>query len=120
MCRAPCSSGTWPGASCRGAERPGVPNGVDLERFRRSEEARDRARRGLGLDDRTFCWLSVGSLRALKRHDLMVRAFETLEGEPLLAVAGEGDERRRLEGLVAASPAGARVAVLGRDATPRR
>ncbi|MDH5224763.1 MAG: glycosyltransferase [Actinomycetota bacterium] len=90
-----------------------VPNGVDLDRFRRSEPARNRVREELGLDADTFTWLAVGTLRALKRHDLLLRAFEGLGGEPCLVVAGDGDERPRLEALVAASPAGGRISLLG-------
>ena len=62
-----------------------IPNGVDLERFRRSEQARAHVRGGLGIGDDTFLWLTVGGLKEIKRHDLLVRAFETLGGEPFLS-----------------------------------
>jgi glycosyltransferase involved in cell wall biosynthesis len=90
-----------------------VPNGVDLERFRRSERVRSRVRDELGIHDGAFLWLTVGTLRALKRHDLLVGAFETLDGEPILIVAGEGDERPRLEARVSRSPARGRISLLG-------
>jgi glycosyltransferase involved in cell wall biosynthesis len=90
-----------------------IPNGVDLERFRRSESARSRVRSALGIEEGAFLWLTVGTLRALKRHDLLIDAFEALDGEPFLIVAGEGKERARLDARVAASPAMERISLLG-------
>ncbi len=44
--------------------------------------------------------LTVGSLKASKRHDLILRAFARLEAsEKELAIVGEGPERPRLESL---------------------
>lgn len=90
-----------------------IPNGVDLDRFRRSEEDRVRVRTALGIADDAFVWLAVGGLRPVKRHDLLVRAFGSLDPETALLVAGEGEERARLEALLAASPAAERISLLG-------
>jgi glycosyltransferase involved in cell wall biosynthesis len=90
-----------------------IPNGVDLERFRRSREARGRVRGALGLGDETFVWLAVGGLKPVKRHDLLVRAFGSLGPQTALFIAGEGSERPRLEAGIAASPAADRISLLG-------
>jgi glycosyltransferase involved in cell wall biosynthesis len=95
-----------------------IPNGVDLERFRRSDEARDRVRAALGIDDDTFVWLTVGGLKPVKRHDLLVQVFGSLGPEATLLIAGEGKGRPRLEGLIAASPAADRISLLGARADP--
>lgn len=45
--------------------------------------------------------LSVGNLKAVKRHDLLIRAFAKLpRGDATLCILGEGAERARLSALV--------------------
>lgn len=70
-------------------------NGVDLERFTPLD--RQTCRAELGLSRPTL--LSVGSLRAVKGHDLTIRALAKLPEYELLIV-GEGEERARLTALI--------------------
>jgi phosphatidylinositol alpha-1,6-mannosyltransferase len=88
--------------------------GVDTERFRPA--GRDPAARGrLGWGDRPVV-LTVGRLQRRKGHDLMIRALRTVRAaisDVLYAIVGEGDERPRLERLVAQEGLGQHVQLLG-------
>jgi glycosyltransferase involved in cell wall biosynthesis len=85
-------------------------NGVDLERFRPLPQAECRVALGLPRDARIL--LSVGNLVELKGHHLACAAMADLPGFHLLIV-GEGEERNRLEGLIASRGLGQRVTLLG-------
>ncbi len=95
-----------------------IPNGVDLDRFSRSEHVRARVRSDLEVDGQTFLWLTVGTLRSVKRHDLLIEAFERLDGASRLLVAGAGDERPALEARISTSRARDRISLLGLRADP--
>jgi glycosyltransferase involved in cell wall biosynthesis len=57
----------------------------------------------------------VSRLTRLKRAELLIEALATSEGSGIRAViAGEGEERARLEGLIAAHGLGSRVQLIGR------
>lgn len=61
--------------------------------------------------------LSVGTLKAVKRQDLLVRAFERLPfPDATLCIVGEGGERARLEALVHALGLQGRVLLPGYQA----
>ncbi len=83
-------------------------NGVDLELFR--PLPREGLRAALGLAGPTL--LSVGHLIERKGHHLVIEALADLPGHTLL-VAGEGPERRALEGLAAQRGVAGRVRFLG-------
>jgi teichuronic acid biosynthesis glycosyltransferase TuaC len=82
--------------------------GVDLETFRPADRAAARARLGVAGP----LVASVGALIPRKRHDIVIRAVAELPGVALL-VAGEGEERARLEALIAQLGVGDRVRLLG-------
>jgi glycosyltransferase involved in cell wall biosynthesis len=68
-----------------------VPNGIDVERFSPSLEARVAARKSLGLADSVFLWLAVGRLVEQKDYLTLLRALEILpEGDYKVLVAGSG------------------------------
>lgn len=76
-------------------------NGVDLERFRPLPQS--EAREALGLDGAPLL-LSVGHLIERKGHHLAVEALPIVRQRhpgARLVIVGEGEERARLEGLVA-------------------
>jgi phosphatidylinositol alpha-1,6-mannosyltransferase len=87
---------------------------VDTERFRPA--GRDPAARGrLGWGDRPVV-LTVGRLQQRKGHDVMIRALGTIRAavpEVLYAIVGDGEERFRLERLVAREGLGRHVQFLG-------
>ncbi len=77
-----------------------IPNGVDPEHFRPADpEARRRARARFGLPASAHVVGSVGGLRAVKDHALLLRAAATLDEPPWILLAGEGPQRPALEAL---------------------
>lgn len=92
------------------AERIAVHyTGVDLARFGAIDRRAARAALG-GITGSLV--LSVGGLVPVKGHDVVVRAIRSLP-DVKLWIAGEGPERSRLEGLIAALALGDRVRLLG-------
>ena len=93
-----------------------VPPGVDTDRFRPLDEAeRASVRRELGLPVDAPLVVSVSRLVPRKGMDTLIRSAARLgrtESDLVVAIAGSGRDRRRLEGLVAST--GAPVRLLGR------
>ncbi|MGE0711608.1 MAG: glycosyltransferase family 4 protein [Planctomycetota bacterium] len=81
-----------------------LPNFVDVSRFSPAEPAeRTALRAALGWEGRTVA-LCAGRLSERKNVDLLLRAYarrlpELAAARPLLAIAGDGPERARLEAL---------------------
>lgn len=82
--------------------------GVDLDRFCPVDRAAARARLGLPAP----LVLSVGHLIPRKRFDIIISAMATLP-HAHLRIVGEGEERARLELLIAELKLGNRVRLLG-------
>jgi phosphatidylinositol alpha-1,6-mannosyltransferase len=113
-------------ANCRNtAERlqsVGVPSGkihvvypgVDAQHFTLSR-ARASIRRRFAADGEILL-LTVGRLQRRKGHDLVLAAMDALRARlPHLqyVIVGDGEERARLEGIVASTGLGARVHFVG-------
>ena len=63
--------------------------------------------------------LSVGSLKAVKRHDILIRAFAELpRQDALLCIIGEGRERTKLESLIGSLGLQDRVLLAGHQKDP--
>ena len=97
-----------------------VPNGVDSRKF--YPTPKDEARRQLGLGNGKVI-LSVGHLVPLKGFDLLVRSFGQLlqrsDGRDYrLMIVGEGQERERLEKLIASLGLEDHVRLVGAVAHP--
>jgi glycosyltransferase involved in cell wall biosynthesis len=92
-----------------------IENGIDTEQFqRRSTVAEAKARAGVPVGRRLIG--AVGRLSAEKGFDLLIRAVARLlaAGKDVeLWIAGEGDERPKLEALVADCGLAGRVRLLG-------
>lgn len=91
-----------------------IYNGVDLERF----QGRDRTeiRASLGLDDATLVFGAAGRMMPVKAYDDLLRALARIDvpGVPtMLVLAGDGDERPRLEELARQLGVEERVRFLG-------
>lgn len=56
-----------------------VVNGLEVDAFERTEEARQHIRQELLSDPNRFVWLAVGSLEAVKDYPLMLRSFRSLQ-----------------------------------------
>jgi glycosyltransferase involved in cell wall biosynthesis len=92
-----------------------IENGIDTEEFSRSLSASE-ARQRLGLESGRFLLGAVGRLSAEKGFDLLIRAVAQLVGDGLnvgLLIAGEGDERARLQALIGELGLPERVRLLG-------
>ena len=93
-----------------------VPPGVDTDRFRPLDEGeRASVRRELGLPVDAPLVVSVSRLVPRKGMDTLIRSAARLgrtEPDLVVAIAGSGRDRRRLEDLVAST--GAPVRLLGR------
>ncbi|HBI44287.1 MAG TPA: glycosyltransferase family 1 protein [Planctomycetales bacterium] len=92
-----------------------LENGVDLDDYRRRRSAAE-AKRRLNLPPQRLLVGAVGRLSAEKALDLLIRAIHQLQRDGLVAdlvVVGEGDERPRLEALIAELGLADRVRLLG-------
>lgn len=85
-----------------------LPNGVDRSRFRPQPEPALRER--LGIDGPMV--LSVGNLRELKGHDILIRAVADL-ADVSLVIIGTGDEEANLKRLIHKLQLTERVHLLG-------
>ncbi|WP_435011871.1 glycosyltransferase (plasmid) [Tundrisphaera lichenicola] len=92
-----------------------IENGIDTDQFaRRTDKA--EAKRRLGIAPDRFVVGAAGRLSAEKGFDLLIRALGALleSGRDLtLLVAGEGDERARIEALIGELSLGDRVRLMG-------
>ena len=94
-----------------------IPNGVDLASFRASDRAVERRR--LGVADAERIVLTVGNLRPVKNHGLLLRASRRLHDRGIahrVWIVGEGAEREHLSRLTRGLGLTATVELLG--ATP--
>lgn len=86
-----------------------VPNGVPARLGNRTT-----VRTALGIPDDHVLLLAVGSLIPRKGHAVLIEALSTLGAGPwLLAIAGGGVEKDRLEALAASKGLTAHVKILG-------
>jgi glycosyltransferase involved in cell wall biosynthesis len=92
-----------------------IENGIDTAEFSRRLSPTE-ARQRLGVAPGRLLLGAVGRLSAEKGFDLLVRAVAQLVSEGLdvgVLIAGEGDERARLQTLIGESGLGERVRLLG-------
>src|SRR5262245_55803988 len=75
-----------------------IPNTVDLERFKPSNEARAAIRRELGVEEE-FVWLAVGRFQPAKDYPTMIAAFARLarHSASRLILVGQGPLRGEVE-----------------------
>ena len=79
-----------------------IHNGIDIARYARPGASREESRRFFGLPPDGWLWGTVGRLRPVKCHDILLKAWAKgglgrLGGS--LAIAGSGDLRPQLEAL---------------------
>jgi glycosyltransferase involved in cell wall biosynthesis len=92
-----------------------VFNAIDAEQFRRRHTAAE-AKARVGLPPGRLVIGAVGRLAAEKGFDLLIEAVGRLLDQGLdaeLVIAGEGEERPRLAGLIAARGRGDRMRLVG-------
>ena len=77
-----------------------IPNGVDVDRFSRSDESRSRLRQEVGIPAAAPVCGIVAALRTEKNHLLFVRAAEKVNCQfphAHYVIVGDGPEREQLE-----------------------
>jgi glycosyltransferase involved in cell wall biosynthesis len=92
-----------------------IENGIDTEEFRRRQPV-GAARAALGISPGRLVIGAVGRLSAEKGFDVLIEAVARLARDGLdveLRIVGEGDEKSRLQGLLAASGLGERGRLMG-------
>ncbi len=89
-----------------------VPNGVDTQALRPSNEVRVAARRELGLCGE-FLWVAAGRLVPVKDYPTLLAAMLILPEEARLAIAGDGPLSTQLRTMVARLGLEDRVQFLG-------
>ena len=91
-----------------------IPNGIDVERFTPSRDARRKTRGELGIPDGAWVVGTVGRLASEKDQALLIDAMASLLSEDRrLVIVGDGPERDRLRARVGAIPGGRYVHMLG-------
>lgn len=91
-----------------------IPNGVDLARFRAAGREAERRRLGVADDERIV--ITVGNLRPVKNHGLLLRASRRLHDRGVahrVWIVGEGAERERLADQARALGLSGSVELLG-------
>jgi glycosyltransferase involved in cell wall biosynthesis len=77
-----------------------IPNGVDTERYRRSEAVRGQVRQALGIPDDAWVVGTVGRLWHQKRQDVLIAAVPRLVARcpgVRVLIVGDGERRAALE-----------------------
>jgi len=101
-----------------------VYNGIDPQKFDKPDDATRRAvRTELGIDDDERVVMQVARFHPVKDHATAIRAFAHAVGQQpkaRLVLVGDGDERPKLETLIAELGVSSRVDLLGvRNDVPR-
>lgn len=79
-----------------------VPNGIDLRRFDAAPGSREATREELGIDPSAPVAGIVAQLRPEKNHPMLLHAARAVLGrhpDAVFVIAGDGEERPRLEAL---------------------
>lgn len=92
-----------------------IPNGVELERFSIEPGAAKRLRNEL-VRNGEFLWIAVGRLVPNKNFPALVQAFQLVQQRhprAILAIAGTGPEKAKIEQIVSQYAVSDRVLLLG-------
>lgn len=93
-----------------------VKNGIDIERFKFSEEKRKEIRKKLGIDDKIMIIGHVGRFSRVKNQEFLVKIYKEYEinnPNSLLIMVGEGEEKEKLENLVSQENLKSKIKFLG-------
>lgn len=93
-----------------------VKNGIDIERFKFSEEKRKEIRKKLDIDDKIMIIGHVGRFSRVKNQEFLVKIYKEYEinnPNSLLIMVGEGEEKEKLENLVSQENLKSKIKFLG-------
>lgn len=98
-----------------------IHNGVAVERFRKQdfEEAGRRLREKHGIPEDAVVFSCIAAFRPEKGHHLLLAAFDRLERDAWLLLAGDGESRPEIGNLAARSRKAERILFLGQVADTR-
>lgn len=100
-----------------------IYNGIDLQKFKYSEQIRIKTRHILQIDDKTLMFLAVGRLHEAKDYPLLINAFAEFLNEisendsdisAKLFIVGDGELRPTIEALIAQHQLKENIILLGR------
>lgn len=98
---------------------PGI--GIDLKKYRRTQQARVEKRKQLEIDDQTLILFSVGELNKNKNHQIIIKSLANLSKtiNYIYIIAGKGELENSLKKLIAEVGLNKKVKLLGfRDDIP--
>ncbi|OGD08942.1 hypothetical protein A2397_05090 [Candidatus Amesbacteria bacterium RIFOXYB1_FULL_44_23] len=91
-----------------------IPNGIDLNQFRRSAKASNQMRRSLHIAREDFVILCMANFHPNKGHQFLIDAFGKLTADNVwLLLAGDGQTKTAMEKLAISSPKSDRIKFLG-------
>lgn len=92
---------------------PGV--GIDIDKIQAVTVDRTKKRKGLGIPDDAFLFISVGELNRNKNHEIVIRALSMLDTNDNLyyIIAGTGPLKDHLQSLIEESGLSSRIQLLG-------
>lgn len=93
-----------------------INNCLEVNRYKYSPTERDRLRKDLGIDDKTFVYGTVGRLVQVKRQAFLIKAFKVIKASKpasVLLIIGDGPLRGDLEALAMHEGVGDAVYFLG-------
>jgi len=95
-----------------------VYNGIDLEKFKYDENAREVLIDELNLDQNSILLLAVGRFHTAKDYPNLLTAFAQIKKNNIhniqLLIAGDGEERERIQQLISLLALSGNVHLLGR------
>jgi glycosyltransferase involved in cell wall biosynthesis len=92
-----------------------IPNGVDIVKFSRmiAEERRSELRTSYGFSDEDVILVTASRLSLKNGIDDLIRSLEFLPAQYKCLIAGEGEDKEKLDALVVEKGLGNRVVFLG-------
>ena len=80
-----------------------IPNGIDSEMFKYSNNKRKKMRKSFGISDNEIVFLTIGRLTRIKNQSFMIDTFteySKINGESRLFIIGDGPEQTSLRNKI--------------------
>lgn len=93
-----------------------IKNGINIEKFKFSEEKRKKIRKELGINDEILLIGHVGRFSKVKNQEFLVKIYKEYERnnhDSLLIMIGKGEEKERIEKLVNSEHLESKIKFLG-------
>lgn len=76
-----------------------LPNGIDTDKFKFSDQIRKSVRKQLGISDDTLVLIHVGRFSKQKNHELLIKIFQEIVNKKpnsILLLLGDGELRKKI------------------------